>query len=569
VDRILIALKFTMLAHSSKGLRGAGWVFGALFVAATWACAVLAADDGVRSGVLALLFACWAAGAAVGPVLLSGSGVLRPDYFALLPVSGRRLSRGLLVSVFVSVAAGFVLLAFAAAAVHAVQLAPAALVVVLVGAPLSWVFAITCSRLLYGLLGAAMRSKVGVEIAGIQFGLLFAGWFTGWMIVQTAVESVPELLRTGLPDGPITAALGAFPTSWPLAAVEAAAAGDPAGAALPLAALAALDGVPVLATVAVLTPRTDVPARRRRGRPRSTGLVAGRGLLPATQLGAVIGKEYRQWTRDPWRSLELRTGVWTGLAIGAIALVSGTYAPLAAFAGLIVAFMMSICSLNLYGQDGTAVWQSVVGQDATSVRSDVRGRQWAIVLVGLPHALLISVVFILLTREFWVVPFVVAALPAVFGAACGAGVLLSAIAVSPGVDPRRRVGPNDANGNVGVQVWIALLIMVAATLPTTAVLFANALSPAPWLTAATVAVGMADGWFAAWLLGRIAIAYLGERLPDVYSRIRYGRIFRTDDGTDSFGVLTSIENLTLLAEQRLVAQRQKERDDRMAARRGS
>jgi ABC-2 type transport system permease protein len=37
-------------------------------------------------------------------------------------------------------------------------------------------------------------------------------------------------------------------------------------------------------------------------------------------------------------------------------------------------------------QDGTAVWQMIVGQDETSVRSNVRGRQWATALVVVPHA---------------------------------------------------------------------------------------------------------------------------------------------------------------------------------------
>ena len=59
----------------------------------------------------------------------SGSGVLRPDHFALLPIGRWTLSRGLLTSVFVSIASGVVLLALLAASVHAVLLDPVTLVV--------------------------------------------------------------------------------------------------------------------------------------------------------------------------------------------------------------------------------------------------------------------------------------------------------------------------------------------------------------------------------------------------------------------------------------------------------
>ncbi|MFC0678528.1 hypothetical protein ACFFGH_11830 [Lysobacter korlensis] len=561
MDRLLIDLKFALLRNSSKGLRIFGWIVGAALVVATWAAAVLANGDEVRSTVLTLLFAGWAVGAGLGPVLMSGSGVLRPDYFTLLPIDGRRLSRGLLATVFVSIASAFVLLAFLAAAVHAVLLDPATLALVLIGAPLTWIFAVTLSRLIYGLLGAAMRSKIGVEIAAIQFGLMFAAMFTGWIVVSATVNNIPVLLQNGPPEGPITAVLNGFPSSWPVLALEQAAAGNWGGAVLLLAALAALDGLMILATIALLTPRTDVSARRRRGRRLSPGLVDGGGLLPKTQLGAVIGKEYRQWTRDPWRALEVRTGIWTGLAIGFFALAGGEFAAVAAFGGLIVAFMMGIAGLNVYGQDGSAVWQQIVGQDATSVRSDVRGRQWALLLVFLPWTLAITVLFLVLSGHWWVTPAVAALLPALFGSGAGAAMITSAVGVSPGVDPRRRVGPNDANGNIGLHLWVAMLLISIGAAPTGALAVFSLLNPSGWLTAATVVVGLLNGWLAAWLFGRIAIAYLSTRMPDVFTRIRYGQVFRERGG----GVLGWIEGATLAGEQKAQAYKQKQRQAKIAA----
>ncbi len=469
------------------------------------------------------------------------------------------MGRGLLVSVFVSIASGYVLLALLASAWYAAALDPATVVVAVVGAVLSWVLVITLSRLVYGLLGAAMRTKLGIEIAGVQFGVMFAVMFAGWIVVTAAVQSVPVLLEQGLPAGPITTVLDAFPTSWPLLAVDAAATGGWGEAALMLLALAALDAVLVVATVALLVPRSPRTARRR-GHPRSSGLVAGGGLLPATQTGAVVVKELRQWRRDPWRALESSTAVWTGVVIAIFAVLSDFTAPVAAFAGLIVAFMLALSGCNLYGQDGSAVWQNVVGEDATSVRSDVRGRQWAILLVFLPRVVVITVPFLLLTQAWWAVPFLVATIPATLGAATGAAVLVSAVGVSPGVDPRRRVGPNDANGNIALHVWVAMIAVSVAVLPTVGAVVWAAVSPSALTGVLAAVVGVLNGLGAAWLLGRVAIGYLRPRLPDVFSRIRYGRVFHEEDA----GVLGWIASTTLKGEQEMRAAKQKARDDKLA-----
>ncbi|GEK21792.1 hypothetical protein [Cellulomonas xylanilytica] len=561
MDRDLISLKFTMLRNTTPGLRKAGWIVGGVAVLATWAVAILASGDAVRSSALTLVFALWGAGAAVGPVMTSGAGVLRPDYFTLLPLPRAALGRGLLVSVFVSIASGFVLLALLATAVHALRVDPVTVVVVLVGAPLTWVLVVSLSRLVYGLLGAAMKTKLGVEIAGVQFGLMFAGWFAGWMIVQVAVQSVPRLLQDGLPEGPITTVVDALPTSWMVLSVDAAAAGDWARAGGLLLALAALDAVLVLATVPLLVPRSAAVTKRSE-RMRSRGLVAGGGILPATQTGAVAMKEVRQWRRDAWRALESSTAVWTGAAIGVFALLAG-YESVASFAGLIVAFMLGLSACNLYGQDGSAVWQNVVGQDETSVRSDVHGRQWAMLIVFLPRALVVTVPFLLLSQAWWTVPVLLAAIPAVFGAAAGVAVLVSALGVSPGVDPRRRMGPNDANGNIALHVWIVLLVVPVAVLPTAAMVVWSQVTGEPALVVAAVVVGLVNGVGAAWVLARVAIGYLSTRMPDVFTRIRYGQVFHGSDRSDD-GLLAWVESTTLKGEQDLAAQKRKQREARLA-----
>ncbi|WP_240658881.1 hypothetical protein, partial [Microbacterium sp. CPCC 204701] len=255
MDRGLISLKFAMLRNTSAGLRKAGWVLGAVLVLATWASAVVAPDAAVRHSVLTLVFAMWLVGAMLGPVLTSGAGVVRADYFALLPVSRLALGRGLLATVFVGVAAAYVLAALLTNAWHASALGIAALAVAVVGAALTWIFVIAMSRLVYGALGAAMRTRLGIEIAGVQWGLFFAVMFTGWMVVSVAFQSIPQLLQDGLPPGPITTVLDAIPTSWSVLAAEAAGQGDVGRAALLILALVALDAVVIAAAVPLLVPR--------------------------------------------------------------------------------------------------------------------------------------------------------------------------------------------------------------------------------------------------------------------------------------------------------------------------
>ncbi|MET0735226.1 MAG: hypothetical protein ABWY55_06245 [Microbacterium sp.] len=563
MDRGLISLKFAMLRNTSAGLRKVGWVIGGALVVATWVAVAMAADAQVRHSVLTLAFAIWLVGGMVGPVLMSGAGVLRADYFALLPIPRLVLGRGLLATVFVGVAATYVLLALLSALWHAAPLGVLAVTVAVIGAILTWVLIISLSRLTYGALGAAMRTRLGIEIAGVQWGLFFAAMFAGWIVVYVAIQSVPQLLADGLPAGPITTVLNAIPTSWSVLATEAAAAGDVGRAVLLLAALAAVDAAVVAATVPLLVPRGQ-RSQARRGRPRSVRLVAGGGILPATPTGAVIMKELRQWRRDPWRALESSTAVWSGAAIGVFALLAGFTAPAAAFAGVIVAGMVSLAGCNLYGQDGSAVWQNVVGESRDSVRADVRGRQWAMALVFLPRAILVSAIFIVLAGAWWSIPYVIAALPATMGAAVGAAMITSAVGVSPGVDPRRRVGPNDANGNITIHVWVAMLILGIAIAPTAGMILWSAFAPSPLLLAATAIVGVVNGFVAAWFCGRIAIQYLDTRMVDVFSRIRYGRNFRTA----SDGVLDSIATATLKGEIQYAEQKQKEREKRLEKARG-
>lgn len=558
---VLTSMKFALLRNSPLGMRAFGWLAGAILVALTWV-GVLLADGAARADVTMLLLAAWTVAAAVGPVTMSGAGVLRPDYFSLLPLDRRRLALALLATTFPGVASGFLLLAAASllapafASAHAVLAAPVALV----AAVLAWVIAITLSRLVYSLLGAAMRTRFGVEISAIQFGLLLAGMLGGWIVVAQAVETVPQVLANGVGDQ-ATQVLAWLPSSWAVFAVSAAGAGSFGPALGWLAALGALAGLLVAATVALL--RTDSTGWGRRSRrPLGSRVLTGRTVLPRTALGAVVGKEIRQWWRDPWRSLELRTAIWSGIFIGLFALAAPWARELAPLAGLTAAFMLAIGACNLYGQDGSAVWLSVVGQRADTVRAEVRGRQLAVLALFVPASVAVTLAFVLVTGAWWSWPLVAAMLPALFGVASGVAVLISVIGVSPGVDPRRRIGPNDAGGDLSLQGQTAFwgtLLLVAPTIAAIVLAMTGTVA-GPGGQWWVVGVGVLNGLVGYWLLGRLAIGYLNDRLPTVFTQIRYRR--REDARS---GPLARFARASQLSEDKARRAKEGERRSRVGA----
>lgn len=561
---VLISMKFAMLRHSPRGMRITGWVVGALLVLGTWASGIGAAD-GVRSEVVMLLLVLWLVGAAFGPVTMSGAGVLRPEFFALLPLDRRRLALGLLVSTFPGVASGYVLLASLVVLAPAVASdAPAAAVpVALVGGVLTWVLMMTLSRVVYSLLGAAMRTRLGVEISAMQFGLAIGSMFAGWIAVSQAFVTIPSLLRSGVEED-VAAALTWMPSSWAVNAVDAAGSGRAAASLGWLALLVAAVAV-LLAAAAVLL-RTDVggASPRRQRRPLGSRVLTGRPLLPSTATGAVVGKELRQWWRDPWRSLELRSAIWTGVVVGVFALAAPWTRDIAPLAGLVVAMMVALGGCNLYGQDGTALWLTIVGQREDTVRADVRGRQIATILLFATPAVVVSAVFTAIVGVGWATPAVAALLPAIFGVASGVSVLMSAIGVSPGVDPRRRVGPNDAGGDLGLQVQVALWstsVLAAPTVLVVALTLTGAIGDRPGVVPWWVfAVGVLNGALGFWLLGRVAIGYLRDRLPTVFSQIRYRR---NDD--EGHGVLAGFARTSQRYEDQARAAKEKQRREKVGA----
>ena len=521
----LIRLKLAVQRHTLSWKRVLGLALGVAAAVATWVAVLAAGPDG-RADALTLALAGWLVGWLVGPILTSGAAVLRPEYFTLLPLPRRKLGFGLLAAVFAGVGAAVTAAAALTLVGHGVLVAsgPALLAAVgtaLVGAAVLLVFVVALSRAVYALLGAAMRTRMGVEIAAIQYGLLIASMFTGWMIVSPLVSAVPVFLRDGLAGSPASAVLAWSPVGWPVRAVEAVAAGDYPLALGLLGALMLAAGLAVLAAVALLTPHVGNRTARRRSRPLGSRVLTRGRLLPAGPLGAVVGKEMRTWWRDPWRSLEVRSAIWFGLFLAGYGAIAGL-PQIAGLSGIAVALMAALSGANLFGQDGTALWQLVVAERPEAVRADIRGRQIGLVVVLGAPAVALSALMMALTGVYeYAVP-IGALLVATLGAGSGVAVLMSVVGVTPGVDPHRRVVANDAGENT-FAIIVAFYATVLAILPTAALAapLAFAGGMPSWWPAATLAVALANALGAAWAGGAIAARRLGSHLPETFARLRY------------------------------------------------
>ncbi|GMA32657.1 hypothetical protein GCM10025875_26490 [Litorihabitans aurantiacus] len=201
--RLLVGLRRTIQSHNDSWKRPLGIALGVVAVAGTWA-GVLLAAPGARADVVAVLLGMWAVGWVVGPILASGAGVLRPEYFTLLPLERRRLGLGLLVSVYVGPGALLTLAATLSLVAYGASLGASGGVGAVVGLAAALLFTIglvAFSRVVYAVLGAAMRTQVGVEIAAVQYGLMIAAMMAGWLVLFPVGLAVPSLLADGLPEG--------------------------------------------------------------------------------------------------------------------------------------------------------------------------------------------------------------------------------------------------------------------------------------------------------------------------------------------------------------------------------
>jgi ABC-2 type transport system permease protein len=373
------------------------------------------------------------------------------------------------------------------------------------------------SRVMISLLGTVLGSRRGKDLGVLLAALAGLSYlplrYVGQALVPVLLQNNPGLADT----------LRLLPTGWAPAAVEGAATGNWLEAIGAVLALAVVDAALLWAYARLLvqrltTPQTNVgPARAGKAK------VARRSLLPATPVGAVIGKELRMWWRDARRRAMLLTSVLIGLFIPVFSTAGsrGGSAVMLPFAGLwVVAFSMLQVS-NLYGFDGTSLWHTIVTPGAA--RADVRGRQWAWGLIVGPIAILAGLVLPGVAGGAWAYPWVLGVLPAMLGGGAGFMLLLSVYWAFP--MPVQRGGNPFNSGNRpgctrGLVRLLSMLFLLVSALPSLILLVIGQVESNSLVSWIAVPVGVATGAAMAWWLGRLAEQRLLNRGPELLAQVR-------------------------------------------------
>lgn len=504
VVRVLIRMRWRVLRHSLRGKQAGltvlGFVVGLIAAGVTLLAAAADFDQpGVATDVLAAVYLMWTIGWLFAPVLTGGGDeTLRPEHFALLPLSPRQLAAGLLGAAFVGVPAVVTAVAFLGLVVHA---SGAHVLVALVAVPLQLVFVVLLSRVMTAALGAALRSRRGRDL-GI---LLAATASMSGFAVQALVRTFGPALASG--DSPVlSAALRWSPSGWGTVAVTSS---------WPVA-LACLVGL-ASANVALLALWGVLLVRRTTRVAADATPARGRAFGGRTPLGAVVGKELRTWARDVRRRVALLSTLVVAAIVSVGPLLSGEGGP-SPFGGLALVAFGALMAGNLYGMDGSAIWHTLVVPGAAMV--DVRGRQVAwLVIIG-PVAVLLAFVLPAVSDP-GLYPWVLGLAPALLGGGAGLVVVLSVFAAYP--MPDQKAGPFAAGGSPGLlrgllQIAITLLLAVVA-LPSAVVVFVGSSLGLPVVTWLGVPVGLGVGALLFWWWGGIAGRRLAARGPELLAQV--------------------------------------------------
>ncbi|MBW6435122.1 hypothetical protein KZ829_15380 [Actinoplanes hulinensis] len=513
---VLIRMKLAVIKNSMTGGRAAwmlvGAVFGLLFAAATiWLTLVDVPNEKVLGDLLACVFVMWTLGWLIGP-LWGGSAVLRADHFALLPMPRRKLAVGLLGAAFVGVTTAVTAVGFLALVTYGARQGFVPALVAVPAAALQLVFVVLLSRVAYALFGMVAASRVGAAVTGLLFAAMLVLTQSGWMIVVAIMYS--DVLTTGF-SSTMTTTLRGIPSSWGVVAVDAAGRGDWPLAFAASAGLAVLCGLLLLIwSVELGNPRHGrVTIRGSADQPPAAG-----GLL-AGPTGTVVRKELRTWLRDPLRTTTAIVPIiW---ALGTVLLpLTFDARLLLPWAGPALALFAITSACNLYSQDGTALWQTLtIGTE----RADIRGRQWAYLIVFAPPTILLSVGFTWWSGYTWTWPWVAAIVPALLGGGAGLIVYSSVFGMVPGPDAHKRpsnpLERADTTGQSNVLFWVGMLPAV----PAVAVVLLGERLDVLWLAWAGLVVSAVTGVLAGRWLGTLAIGRLITHGPEMLHTMRTGR----------------------------------------------
>ncbi len=167
-------------------------------------------EQNVSQSILYITFALWTVGWVLGPIIAGGDGILRSEYFVLLPFTSYKLARALLVVAFIGLGPIVSLIAFIGLFIYAARVSLSATIVAIPAIILQLIFVVLLSKVVVSIIGETLKSRIGMEVGAMLFGFIIAFLNVGWYVL-------PTINKMTLSDSTL---LYMFPSSWAILAVE-------------------------------------------------------------------------------------------------------------------------------------------------------------------------------------------------------------------------------------------------------------------------------------------------------------------------------------------------------------
>ena len=522
---VVVRLKLSLLRNGLRQSAGrrAAYVASAvvtLLFAALQLVGLIALRGNTHAvSVTVLLTAVLALGWAVMPLFFPGGDeTLDPTRLVMLPLRPRPLVRALLAASLIGMGPLFTLCLFAGSVIATAR-GTAAYVTSVVAAVLALLVCVALARAVAAANMRLLTSRKGRDLAVLS-GLVIA---VGAQLVNFGAR---KLGASGLSTlDPAADALRWLPPASAIGAVDSVSEGSYATGAAQIAlsalALAALLALWQRSLTRLMTSpdgstlQAAEPARDKAG--RSSGL--GR-LLPAGRTGTVMERSLRYVWRDP----KTKTAWVTSLAIGLIVpLFNALQGTGSIYLACFAAGMLGIQMYNQFGQDTSAFW--MVAMTISSTRDayvELRGRAWALLVITLPYATLVSVLTTAMLGDWPALPEVLGLSFALLGAMLATGAWCSArLPYSIPQDGYKNVAPGQAG-----LAWVSIFGGMVAAL-----LCAPVLAFTIWLHVAADAeewtwlllpLGTAYGALIGLLGLRLSAPRLARRLPEILTAVSKG-----------------------------------------------
>lgn len=525
----LVGLQLKLFVRSVRGnvgkiialVMGGLWIAGGTLAALVGLIVLRGQPTHLTGSIITLGFSMLTAGWPFVTLLVTGvDQTLDPGRFALFPLRAKQLQPGLLLAGLTGMG-GVATVVLALGTVVSWSSSALLAVAALVTAVLGVLTCVLVSRWLTSAFSEALSSRRFRDVAAVMLGLIGILFGIGAQFISRVIGQDPMQMAHRISG--IAGVLSWTPLGWAWSVPWRLSQGDWVGAVLRLVLAAAL--------VALLWKRWEVSLDKALVSPLEQGGEATKvkassvvdQLMPATVAGAIGARSLRYWRRDPRHVVMFVVMVAMPFLMVAPMLIQpeirSSMSPQALLfypvGGVLLLTAVSVAAEINY--DGPALWMSITA--GVTGRDDRLGRMLALLVLEVPMALVIGVVFLMISKQGQLAP-------SLFGATLGALLASSAVGCVVGAIWQYPVPPPGANAFArssggGMTGLLSSLVNMGGSLVVSAPFLVTAVMArwTPWLGWLSLALALVLGPLLLWggivLGGRI----LDRRWPEVLAMI--------------------------------------------------